>query len=178
MLIWEEWMHRNNMAISYVIGFIAYAFVTYCAALFGEASTRPESFSANFLLLADITALFIAKRYWQNKPILFFSLLTPLLVISLWLVSTPLYFILASAGHVLTTALVFYFALEVKKFEERNTGLKYQAFVYGIGLLAFIGTGFMLSWVVSIISENDNVPLMGGGISKHSHFVVIFTLTL
>ncbi|MEL7477692.1 MAG: EAL domain-containing protein [Pseudomonadota bacterium] len=161
MLIWEEWMHRNNMAISYLISFIAYAFITYYAALFGEASTRPESFSANFLLLADITALFTAKRYWQNKPTLFFTLLAPLLVISLWLVSTPFYFILVSVGHVLTTALVFYFALEVKKLEERNTGLKYQAFVYGIGLLAFIGIGFMLSWVVSIISDNDHVSLMG-----------------
>ncbi|ALO43944.1 Signal transduction protein [Pseudoalteromonas phenolica] len=141
MLIWEEWMHRNNIALSFLIVFIAYL----CAALLGEAFKVSEAPFSNHLILVDVACLLIAHRFWQGSNHFIFPLLVLSLTFCFWLFSLPLLIIISVAWHLVIVGLVYFLATKIRQYQIKGGGLKQLSLVYMLGAVSFISLAFVLS---------------------------------
>ncbi|TLX48110.1 hypothetical protein C1E24_04745 [Pseudoalteromonas phenolica] len=141
MLIWEEWMHRNNMVLTVLIVFIVY----FSSALLGETFALADPTSPSLIILADIVCLLIAHRFWQGLNRFIFPALATLLSASMWLLSLPQSLIINVAFHLLIVGQVYFLAGKIRHYKIKSVGLKRLALAYLIGVVSFVSVALALS---------------------------------
>ncbi|MFY8299048.1 EAL domain-containing protein [Pseudoalteromonas sp. SS15] len=141
MLIWEEWMHRNNMVLTVLIVFIAY----FSSALLGETFTLADPISPSLIILADVVCLLIAHRFWQGLNRFIFPVLATLLSVSMWLLSLPQSLIINVVFHLLIVGQVYFLSGKIRHYKIKSVGLKRLALAYLIGVVSFVSVALALS---------------------------------
>ncbi|MEQ3515537.1 EAL domain-containing protein [Pseudoalteromonas sp. BZB3] len=141
MLIWEEWMHRNNMVLTVLIVFIVY----FSSALLGETFALADPTSPSLIILADVVCLLIAHRFWQGLNRFIFPALATLLSVSMWLFSLPQSLIVNVAFHLLIVGQVYFLAGKIRHYKIKSVGLKRLALAYLIGVVSFVSVALALS---------------------------------
>ena len=110
MLIWAEWMHRNNMVLTFFTVFISYFSLT----LILESVGLSNHLAPSLLLLPDLVLLFVAYRYWQPSSAFAFPLLAFGLSLAVWRFSLPFEVIGQLLVHLTLTGLAYYFLRQIR----------------------------------------------------------------
>ena len=167
MLIWAEWMHRNNMVLTFFTVFISYFSLT----LILESVGLSNHLAPSLLLLPDLVLLFVAYRYWQPSSAFAFPLLAFGLSLALWSFSLPFEVIGQLLVHLTLTGLAYYFLRQIRIIRVQGKGVKMQALAYASVGAVFTLLGFGMAWSLESLFAIDRMPVF-------AHFLQVSAILL
>jgi diguanylate cyclase (GGDEF)-like protein/PAS domain S-box-containing protein len=165
MLIWAEWMHRNNMVLTFLTVFVTY----FSLSLTGETLGLGDAKYPSYLLPADIVCLLCALRLYKNRKWFTYPLLALSISAFMWLMALPEILIFNTVIHLVSVGLVFYFSIKAKALTIKNIDIKKLAGNYILAISVFFSISGLVAFTANELFQLESKVLFG-------HYVQTFAM--